>query len=682
MKTSGRRMAVAAGFALTLATAPCAHAVPTEQGSLADLSLEELLQTDVQTASRKAQRLQDVAAAVFVISREDIERSGATSIPEALRLAPGVEVARIANNKWAVSARGFNGRFANKLLVLMDGRSIYSPLFSGVLWEMEDTLLEDIDRIEVIRGPGAALWGANAVNGVINIITRKASATHGTLVVAGAGSDERGFMSLRHGLPVGGGDLRLWIKGFSRDHSVAPDGQAGNDTWSASRIGFRGDWNLDDGRRLTLSGEAYGGKSGDRWNLPSLTSPTGMVATAVTQKGRGSHLLARHEWLWSNGSEAALQAYADRYDLNEVGAVREVRRTIDIDFQHRPRLGNAHDIVWGIDYRESRGRVGSGDFIAILPEQRTWRMGSVFLQDEITLRPDRLRLILGARLEHNNFTGFEPQPNLRLLWTPSPQLTLWGAASRAARTPSRAELDAVVNLSVIPATSRTPAVLLRNVPQDDHLLEDERVRAFELGWRQQVDPMLSFDVALFHNLYDRLRTATMGATSFEPLPVPHIVQAIMPVNDVLASTRGVEVSLDWHPAKGWRVQPTYTYIHIRAGQNSQDPLVLGTLAEYNNSAPRHQLSLRASMALGGTAQLDAWLRRVGRLPSADPRTDAVPAYTALDLRYAWCPWPALELSVVGQNLLHRRHTEAVPELLPSQVLQVQRALYFKAKWQF
>jgi iron complex outermembrane receptor protein len=682
MNLSGRRTVAAACLVAALATVPCARAVQAEPASLADLSLEELLQSDVQTASRKAQRLQDVAAAVFVITREDIERSGATSIPESLRLAPGVEVARIANNKWAVSARGFNGRFANKLLVLVDGRSIYSPLFSGVLWEMEDTLLEDIDRIEVIRGPGAALWGANAVNGVINIITRKAGATRGTLAVAGAGTEDRGFVALRHGMTVGSGDLRLWIKGFSRDRSVAADGQEGNDTWSASRMGFRGDWSLDGGRRLTLSGEAYGGTSGDRWNLPSLSSATGVAPTAVSQEGRGAHLLARHEWLWSNGSEAALQAYVDRYDLNEVATIREVRHTVDVDFQHRPRLGNAHDIVWGVDYRESRGQVASGEFIAILPDRRTWRMASLFLQDEITLRPDRLRLILGTRLEHNNFTGFEPQPNLRLLWTPTPQLSLWGAASRAVRTPSRAELDAVVNLSVTPATDRSPAVLLRNVPQADHRLEDERVRAFELGWRQLVDSTLSYDVAWFHNLYGKLRTATLGAASFDPSPVPHVVQEISRANEVMASTRGLEVSLDWHPAKGWRVQPAYTYTRIHASQDRLDPLVLGTLAEYEHSAPRHQLSLRTSVSVSGSAQVDGWLRRVGRLQSADPRLPGVPAYTALDLRYAWCPWPALELSIVGQNLLQRRHTEIVPDLLPSQTLQVQRALYLKAKWQF
>lgn len=246
MTFTRRCLSIAASIALTVVATQSAGAAAADADAPADISLEELLRADVHTASRKAQRLQDVAAAVFVITREDIERSGVTSIPESLRLAPGVEVARIANNRWAVSARGFNGRFANKLLVLMDGRSIYSPLFSGVLWEMEDTLLEDVDRIEVIRGPGAALWGANAVNGVINIITRKARDTRGALAVAGAGSDERGFVALRHGLAVGDGDLRLWAKAFSRDRSVDLAGNDGNDTWRAVRLGFRatGTWTM------------------------------------------------------------------------------------------------------------------------------------------------------------------------------------------------------------------------------------------------------------------------------------------------------------------------------------------------------------------------------------------------------------------------------------------------------
>jgi iron complex outermembrane receptor protein len=271
-------------FALGFVASASAESLPPEP---LDISLEDLLRVEVTSASRKSERLHDVAAAVFVISRDDIERSGATSIPEALRMAPGVDVARLANNRWAVSIRGFNNRFGNKLLVLMDGRSIYSPIFSGVFWENEDTLLEDIDRIEVIRGPGAAMWGANAVNGVINIITRRPRDTQGNLLVAGAGSEERAFASFRHGGQAGDGHYRVWGKAFDRDESVTGDGRSGNDYWRSGRVGFRGDWSVASGQRLMLSGQAYSNDTGDRWQLPDLTSAQGVRLTDTKQNRQG-----------------------------------------------------------------------------------------------------------------------------------------------------------------------------------------------------------------------------------------------------------------------------------------------------------------------------------------------------------------------------------------------------------
>jgi len=268
-----------------------------------------------------------------VISREDIERSGATSIPEALRMAPGVDVARLANNRWAVSIRGFNNRFGNKLLVLMDGRSIYSPIFSGVLWENEDTLLEDIDRIEVIRGPGAAMWGANAVNGVINIITRRPRDTQGNLLVAGAGSEERAFASFRHGGQAGDGHYRVWGKAFDRDEAVSGDARSGNDYWRSGRVGFRGDWSVASGQRVMLSGQAYSNDTGDRWQIPDITARQGVRLTDMKQTGKGAHLLGRSEWTLNDGSEAALQAYVDYSEIEVPGAFKEERTTIDMDFQ-------------------------------------------------------------------------------------------------------------------------------------------------------------------------------------------------------------------------------------------------------------------------------------------------------------------------------------------------------------
>ncbi len=683
MNNNKRAAVRAVALALTLTLPPIARAVDAEPAPAADLSLEELLKTDVQTASRKSQRLLDVAAAVFVISREDIERSGATSIPEALRMAPGVEVARSANNRWAVSARGFNGRFSNKLLVLMDGRSIYSPLFSGVLWEMEDTLLDDIDRIEVIRGPGAALWGANAVNGVINIITRKARDTRGTLAVAGIGTEERGFATLRHGFAAGDGDMRVWAKGYLRDTSVDLQGGAGNDYSHAAQIGFRGDWAFDARRRFMLSGSVHTGPTGDRWSIASLTDPRGYVPTDIRQENQTSHLLARHEWLSDDGSEAVLQGYVQNDDLNVIGEFRDQRWTVDLDFQHRPRLSAAHDLVWGLGYRESRDRITTGgNLITLDPGARTWRMASAFLQDDITVVPDRLHLVLGSRFEYNSFTGYDPQPNARAIWTPAPQQTVWGAVSRALRTPARVERDAQIDLQVIPGSALQPPVLLRVVPPPDHAMLNETVKAFELGYRQQFAAQLSLDVAVFYNRYSHLRSGVQGNQSFEFTPVPHVVQTIVSGNTIEARTRGVEVAVDWHLLRGWRVQPAYTYTRIEASADANDPFQQGAAADYTASAPRHQLSLRSSLTLADRSQFDLWLRYVSRLPAANPAVPEVSAYTALDLRYAWRVTPGLELSLVGQNLLARQHVEFIPDNLPSQTLQVQRSLYVKAKWQF
>lgn len=648
----------------------------------AELSLEELLQAEVQTASRKSQRLQDVAAAVFVITRDDIERSGATSLPEVLRLAPGVQVARLANNRWAVSARGFNGRFANKLLVLMDGRSIYSPLFSGVLWEMEDTLLEDIERIEVIRGPGAALWGANAVNGVINIISRHARDTVGSLAVAGAGSEEKAFGALRHGFAAGPGHLRLWAKAFARDRSVDSAGVAANDDWRGLRAGLRGDWTLGAEHRLSLTSALRSGPTGDRWNLASLSSPTGSVPTDMEQSGQGAHLLLKHDWLPADGSANTLQLSIDDSRFDVKGAVGERRRTVDIDFQRRLAGDGAHDVIWGLAHRLSSDQLQSSAVISFLPERREFRHTSVFVHDEITLAPESLRLVLGARLEHNNRTGLEPQPNARLIWTPTPQQAFWGALSRAVRTPSRAEQDGGADVAVLPAGPMSPPVLLRNVAAGERPLLSETVQALEFGYRQRFDAQLALDLTMFRNRYDRLRGVQAGAQRLSFAPQLHVVQEIAPNNDSQGSTTGVEIVVDWQPYRWWRLQGGYSHLRTSIEARSADPIAQAFAGELRTSAPRHQASLRSSLSLERRQQLDFWLRHVGTLASGSAGNAKVPAYTTLDLRYAWRVGSGVEFTLVGQNLLDARHAEFVPELLPSQATQVERGWYAKAKWQF
>ncbi|MEQ1516287.1 MAG: TonB-dependent receptor, partial [Usitatibacteraceae bacterium] len=400
-----------------------------------ELSLEDLLKVEVTTASRKSQQVNDIAAAVFVITRDDIQRSGATTIPEVLRLAPGVNVARMAANRYAVSVRGFNGRFANKLLVLMDGRSIYSPLFSGVLWEFEDTMLENVERIEVIRGPGGALWGANAVNAVINIITRKSRDTTGTTVIAGSGTAEHAFGAISHGGALTDGNFRVWAQGNSQEPSVDKSGGNANDAARTSRAGFRTDWTLDGGNRLMVSGAAYDMTAGDRWFFPSVTSPIGVRSATITEKSHGGHLLARHEWALSGSSEAALQAYVSSSKLSVVD-ISEERTTVDVDFQHRS-AGKVHDLIWGLGYRYSPDRIISSGSFNLSPERANFSIASAFIQNEWTLVPDQFRVVGGLRVEHNSFSGTAPLPSARFIWTPSSDQSVWGAVSRAIRTESR-----------------------------------------------------------------------------------------------------------------------------------------------------------------------------------------------------------------------------------------------------
>lgn len=679
---SSPRISAAVLAALISSISLPAHALGSDA---AELSLEDLLNTEVVTVSRKPQSLQTTAAAAFVISREDIERAGATSVPEALRLAPGIEVARMANNHWAVTARGFNGRFANKLLVLMDGRSIYSPLFSGVLWEFEDTLLEDVDRIEVIRGPGASLWGSNAVNGVINIITRKARDSQGDLLVGGAGSSaERAFGAYRHGGVSDDGHYRIWAKAFDRGASETTAGTEGRDTWRAARAGFRRDGLLASGSRYTVSGEAYTSPTGDRWREADPTQPSGYAERDEKLNSEGAHVLGRVEWRTGRGDDAALQSYLDYSNIDVPGLLQQKRATFDVDYQLHAALDARNDLIAGLGYRASADSIRGSGFVQFARPHRTMTLFSAFVQDEYTLLPDTLRVIAGARLEHNNLTGFEPQPNLRMVWTPAPSQSFWAALSRAARIPSRSEIDAQIDLNVTPA--QPPylplPVLTRVVASGDGNLSSEHIDTAELGYRQQIDSHLSFDLAAFVSRYRNLRSAQLGAQGVEFGTVPYALQTIRITNDISARTHGFEAALDWRATPWWRLQATYSSIRITGSTSSTDPATLGDAASVGQESPRGRWSLRSSIAAGNRQNLDVWIRHVDALDTVDALGNTVPSYTALDLRYAWRPVQTLELSVVGQNLLARRHAEFTPDALPSQSLVVGRTVFVKAKYQF
>ncbi|MCK5229802.1 MAG: TonB-dependent receptor, partial [Desulfobulbaceae bacterium] len=419
--------------------AKAAEIVPTD---MTELSLEELMNIEITSVSKKPEKLADAAAAVFVVTREDIRRSGVTSIPEALRMAPGINVARIDSNKWAVTSRGFNGRFANKLLVLIDGRSVYTPSFSGVHWEVIDIFLEDVDRIEVIRGPGATLWGANAVNGVINIITKHAADTQGGLIAMGAGTEERGFGGVRYGTDMGETTYgRFYAKGFKRDEFVHnTTGDDAGDDWDMLRGGFRLDSLLYDRDSVTVQGDIYQGNMNQTLHLPTVSGPFFNKIVEDKAEVEGWNLLTRWQHTLSPTSDFTLQVYYDRTNRDEF-VYGEIRDTFDIDLQHQFAAYKRHEVIWGLGYRYTHDDFSDSEILRLDPDSRSDELFSAFVQDKITLMEDCLWLTIGSKFEHNDYTGYEIQPNARLFWAPHTDHKVWASVGRAVRTPSRMEDD-------------------------------------------------------------------------------------------------------------------------------------------------------------------------------------------------------------------------------------------------
>lgn len=676
-----QRAIPAAALAACLAWSGAARGAPPSE--LTELSLEDLLAVEVTSVSRKPQKLSDTAAAVFVITQEDIRCSGATSIPEALRMAPGLQVARIDANKWVVTARGFADRFSNKLLVLVDGRSVYTPLFSGVYWDVQDTLLEDVERIEVIRGPGAAMWGANAVNGVINVITRHAGETQGGLLTLGGGTEERGFGAARFGGTLGDSSpYRIYGKYFRRDAAADPSGKDVEDGWEAVRGGFRLDSQVGSRNSVLVAGEAYRGEAGTQYGVPRIPEPgaaDGALFSLVEDEGDfwGGHLLARWAHVASPNSELALQLYYDRTDRREL-LFAETRDTADADFQHRFSLGR-HDLLWGAGFRLTRDDLEEGEVVAFDPSAKTDHLWSAFAQDDVVLVRDRLRLTLGSKFEHNSYTGFELQPNARLLWTPHPRHSLWGAVSRAVRTPSHgdagAEIQSVVNLVPNPAAPGT-TVPVQVVLRGNTDFDSEKLLAYEVGYRTHPWDVLALDLTAFYHRYEDLRTFEARAPEPQAEPAPHLDQPLVWDNRMAGRAYGVEAAADWFAAPWWRFQATYTFFRFQLHPESGSRDFFSENDE--GRSPVHQASVRSSVDLTAELELDLWLRYVGRLSQDD-----VDAYTTLDARLGWHPLESLELALVGQNLLTSRHAEFEPgraiRTLPT---EVERGAYAEATLRF
>ncbi len=649
---------------------PVAQATQAMAKDLTELSIEDLMSVEVTTTvARKAQRLSDTAAAVFVITAEDIRRSGVTSIAEALRMVPGLEVARLDANRYAITARGFNGNFANKLLVLMDGRTVYSPLYSGVFWDVQDTLLEDIARIEVIRGPGASLWGANAVNGVINIITKPAKETQGGLLAAGLGTEEKGFGGLRYGGAMGDTThYRAYAKYFNRDNAVDLQGNDNYDKLEVTRGGGRMDWQASARDAVTFQGDYYDGRVGNQGTYP-LYDPPYLTDFKDNVPITGGNLLGRWQRTLSSSSDFIFQTYYDRTE-RPVVLLEETRDTFDLDFQHRFGLGRRQEIMWGAGYRLTQAHLVNGPAVFMRDEERQDQLFSFFLQDEIALWPEKLSLLLGSKFEENDYTGFEVQPNARLLWNAHRQHTFWGAVSRAVRTPSQAEHDTTLTRYVLPGN---PETLIRFYGNED--FESEELIAYELGYRYVPEERLSLDLALFYNDYDQLRTAEAGAPFLEIGTPPYIVVPLYVDNQMKGHTYGTELALEFRPWQWWRLKAAYTYLkmHLQNYDTSNDP----TSEDAEGEVPRHQVSLLSYLDLPGNWGLDLWGRYVDDLPAQD-----ISDYITLDARLSWRPTARLELALVGQNLVEEKHQEYAPEYIEFTPAEIERSVYVKMTWQF
>ena len=663
-------------FMVLAATARVPRSIAQESSAsrdLGDLSIEELMNESVTSVSKREQKLSQAAAALFVINQEDIRRSGALNIPDLLRMVPGLDVAQINSNTWAISARGFNHQLSDKLLVLIDGRAVYTPTVGGVNWDTQDVPLEDIERIEVIRGPGATVWGANAVNGVINVITKQAKDTQGVLATAGGGTQDQAFGTTQYGGKIGeDASYRVFTKYL--DHHDLPDLTGGDtdDGWHLLHGGFRVDGSLSGNDSLTAQGDIYSGSEGSV--IEHITSISPAVNESVQRRTdlSGGNILGRWNHVLANGSDTTVQVYFDRY-LRLGPSTFEARNTADFDFQQHQRLGSRQDVVWGAGYRRSADQIAGTIDGAFIPADRTMQLFSAFVQDEITLAPERVFLTLGTKLEHDAFTGFELGPSIRMSWTPSARDTIWAAVAEAARTPGRNEANGDFNIVAFTLPNGTPAELgLVGNPRQ----EAEHLLATDLGYRVQAGSRVSVDLSMFYNRYRELRTLEPGAPFLETGPVPHLDIPLVFSNQMHGTTEGLELSAHFKVTDRWTLSPGYALLHMSlvTEPGSQDTI---TVANTEGSNPRHQAQLRSSVNLPHGFAWDTNIYFVDRLPAQQ-----VPSYTRLDMRFSWRPVERLELSVVGQNLLQDLHVESNDLLTSVEPTQVQRSVYAKLTWTY
>lgn len=605
--------------------------------SLKKLSLEELMNIEVISVSKRPEKLNDVASAIQVITQQDIRNSGAKTLTEALRLATNLQVAQANSSQWAISARGFNSVLANKILVLIDGRTVYTPLYAGVFWDVQNLLLEDVDRIEVISGPGGTLWGTNAVNGVINIITRSSEETKGLFAELATGSNIPVLGSLRYG-----GKLkdkvtyRIFGTGFKMGPVVDTNGRKAKDDWYMLNGGFRLDWIPSKKDKITFQGTVYGGKPNPDGGDTSVSS-------------RGDFVIGRWNHSISNKTDFQLQAYYDHTWRDFGNGFTEDLKTYDLEWQSRHQLGKSHVLNYGLGFRLMEHNVTNLELFAFEPAHKTLSLYHIYAQDEIMLIKERLKFTIGAKLEHNSYTGFEFQPNGRLTWTPTHDQTIWTAVSRAVRLPARIDRDFYLHL--------LPGLPLIS-GSDDFIAE--KMISYELGWRSRLAKTLSTSLAIFYNVYDDLRSA-------EPGPPPFYIPITFH-NGVKGNTYGIEFSTTYQPVSWWTLRGGYTFVRKNLDVKSDSRDLNGGTAETND--PEHQVLIQSNIELPHGLAIGTVLRHIGKLPKP-----AVSAYTGLDLRLGWALNKFIELNITGQNLLNKRHLEFRPSSPARR--EIQRSIYGK-----
>ena len=634
--------------------------------SVSQLSLEELGDMEVTTVSKTPEMLRRTTAAIYVITQEDIRRSGATALPDILRLAPGVQVARIDSDHWAVGIRGFGDQFSKSVLVLVDGRNLYTPLFAGIYWGAQDTLLEDIERIEVIRGPGGTVWGANAVNGVINIITKNASETSGVLVSGLTGNVDRGRAGFRFGGNNRGAfGYRVYGKAFNRDAEFHTNGRD-FDAWRMRQAGFRADWGgtVDN---LTVQGDVYRANEGQSVAFGSF-SPLADITSYEPVKLSGGNVMMAWRRPFSPTNDIQFRAYYDRTALlgPQLG---QTRNTVDLDFVQRIGSVMRQDIRWGLGTHISASHfTQTVQTLDLEPREETDSIVSAFAQDEIALVPSRLSVTVGAKLEHNNFTGAEVQPSARVLWMPNDWQSVWFAATRAVRTPSQLETRLLLTRYL---GGQIPTFLQIAGNTD---FEAERLKGYEAGYRVVLGDRAFVEVSAFRNRHDRLQSFGAPSTEVRTSPLPAHLLFILPyANGVAGSSRGAELSGNWK-ASGWlQIKGSYSYLHVDVHNTLTAPDVLNVVRTYNGSSPDHQLRLQALLTLPRGWEVDQSWRRVSELPSR-----MVPEYTTVDARVGYRVTRTLDVSVAGQNLLQGHHPEFGHD--PGPIVAIRRSVYVAATW--